>query len=374
LNQKKGNLTSLRWLLSGGEALDIEDIDELLKSVSIVNSYGLTETSVCSTFYKVNSGAIGARSGVPIGTPIINTEVYVLDPDLNCLPVGCPGELYISGVGLARGYLANPELTDRLFVSNPYKPGERMYRSGDLARWLPNGILEYLQRADDQVKIRGFRIELGEIETILKQQAGVQDALVVVREDTPGDKRLVAYVLINQTPLTRDQLLGALVKQLPPYMIPVAFEMLEAWPLTPNGKVDVKALPAPTGIRSSLATDYVAPQSDLEHKLALIWQAVLKVEKVGTQDNFFDLGGNSLLIAKAHQRLQTELGLQLSLVDLFRYPSIGLLAQWLSQKDNQGLEMQEQVDEEAQKRRDALNRRRQLVQGLDQINSETSAD
>jgi aryl carrier-like protein len=157
-------------------------------------------------------------------------------------------------------------------------------------------------------------------------------------------------------------------------MIPAAFEMLEAWPLTPNGKVDVNALPIPTSTRPALGTDYVAPQSDLERKLALIWQAVLKVEKVGTQDNFFDLGGNSLLIAQAHQRLKTELGMQLSLVDLFRYPSIGLLAQWLSQKDDQGSEMQEQVDEEARKRRDALNRRRQLAQGLDQINSETSTD
>ena len=369
LNQKKGNLTSLRWLLSGGEALDIEDIDELLKSVSIVNSYGLTETSVCSMFYKVNNESTGARSGVPIGTPIVNTEVYVLDPDLNCLPIGCAGELYISGAGLARGYLANPALTAGLFVPNPFKPGARMYRTGDLARWLPDGVLEYLQRADDQVKIRGFRIELGEIEAVLKQQVGVQDAIAVVREDTTGDplagagKRLIAYVLVDrQTPLTHESLRGALAERLPPYMVPAVFEMLDAWPLTPNGKVDVKALPTPASIRPSLATDYVAPQSDLEHKLALIWQEVLKVEKVGTQDNFFDLGGNSLLIAQAHQRLQTELGLQLSLVDLFRYPSIGLLAQRLSQKDNQDIEIQKQVDEEAQKRRGALNRRRHLAQ------------
>jgi hypothetical protein len=359
--------------LSGGEALDIEDIDELLQSVAIVNSYGLTETSVCSTFYKVNSEA---RSGVPIGSPIINTEAYVLDPDLNCLPVGCPGELYISGVGLARDYLNQPDLTAERFIPNPFSgvSGARMYRSGDLARFLPDGNIEYLGRIDHQVKIRGFRIELGEIETALKQQAGVQDAIVVVREDTPGDKRLVAYILADHASLIRDQLHGALAERLPPYMVPAAFEMLEVWPLTPNGKIDVNALPAPTSLRPALGTEYVAPQSELEHKLTLIWQSVLKLEKVGTQDNFFDLGGNSLLIARAHQRLQVELGIQLSLVDLFRYPSIGLLAQRLSQKDDQGSEMQEQVNEEARKRREALSRRKQLAQGLDQINSETSAE
>ncbi len=376
LNEKRADLTSLRWLLSGGESLDIKDVDELLKSVSIVNSYGLTETSVCSMFYQLDNKPSGAKIGVPIGTPIINTQVYVLDPQLNCLPIGCAGELYIAGAGLARGYLGNSRLTAELFIPNPFKAGERMYRTGDLARWLPEGVLEYLQRADDQVKICGFRIELGEIEAALKQQPGVRDALVIVREDSPGDpltragKRLIAYLLTNEVSVTRENLHAALAERLPPYMVPAVFEMLDAWPLTPNGKIDVKALPTPTGTRA-LATTYQAPQNDLEHKLALIWQAVLKVEKVGIQDNFFDLGGNSLLIAQAHQRVQTELGMNFSLVDLFKYPSIGLLAQWLSQKDNDSPVLRDQVEEDAQKRRGALNRRKQLAQkGLYRENPE----
>ena len=362
LNQKKGNLSSLRWLLSGGEALDMEDVDELLKSVSIVNSYGLTETSVCSMFYQVGGEPSGARGGVPIGLPIINTGAYVLDRQLNCLPVGCPGELYISGLGIARGYQGNPGLTAQLFIPNPYEPGERMYRTGDLARWLPGGVLEYLQRADNQVKIRGFRIELGEIETVLKLLPGVRDARVVVREAAPGDKRLVAYLLAGEAPLASDRIHQALAGQLPDYMVPTIFEMLDAWPLTPNGKIDVSALPVPAGLRPSLAMEYVAPQSDMERKLALIWQSVLKVDKVGTQDNFFDLGGNSLLIAQVHQRMQSELGIQISLVDLFKYSSIGLLAQKLSRPEDTGREIREQFEDEAQKRLVALNRRKQLAQ------------
>ncbi len=360
LNEKQNDLPPLRLLLSGGEALAIGDIDTLLDSVSIVNSYGLTETTVCSTFYELDGRPARIGAGVPIGQPVINTEVYVLDSGLNCLPIGCPGELYVAGVGLARGYLGKPEWTADRFLPNPYKPGERMYRTGDLARWLPGGILEYLDRVDHQVKIRGFRIELDEIEATLKGHSTVRDTVVITREDTPGDKRLVAYVVPGEATLTSSDLHRWLADRVPSYMMPAAFEMLDALPLTPNGKVDVKALPAPEGIRPSLMTTYLAPRSELERAIATMWQVVLQVEKVGIQDNFFELGGNSMLAARVHRQLREELNGDLSLVEMFKYPTVGSLAQRLSQEQRETVSLQE-VRDEAQRRKEALNRRKQLV-------------
>jgi hypothetical protein len=235
-----------------------------------------------------------------------------------------------------------------------------MYRTGDLARWLPGGILEYLHRVDHQVKIRGFRIELDEVEATLKGHPAVRDAAVIAREDTPGDKRLVAYVVPGEPALTSSDLHRWLAEKVPSYMVPAAFEMLDALPLTPNGKVDVKALPAPEGIRPSLMTTYLAPQGELERAIAAMWQEVLQVEKVGIQDNFFELGGNSMLAARVHRQLREELNGDLSLVEMFKYPTVGSLAQRLSQEQPETVSLQG-IKDEAQRRREALNRRKQLV-------------
>jgi len=284
---------------------------------------------------------------------------------LNCLPIGCPGELHVAGDGLARGYLQNPRLTAERFIPNPFaREGERMYRTGDLARWLPDGNLEFVGRMDYQVKIRGFRIELGEVEARLKQHPAVRDVAVVVREDTPGDKRLVAYVVPTAEATTSSQLHQWLSERVPYYMLPAAFENLEALPLLANGKVAVEALPPPQGLRPSLAAVYIAPQSEVERTIASIWQAVLKVEKVGIHDNFFELGGNSLLIAQVHHRLRDAFDDTLSLVDMFKYPTINALTQHLSRQRDEGEPSAlHKVKDEAQKRKAAINRRQRRAKG-----------
>jgi amino acid adenylation domain-containing protein len=367
LNVRKDSLPDVRLILSGGEALGASDVESLLGSTTIVNGYGLTETTICSTFYNLKPEDFHANAWVPIGHPIINTEVYVLDSDLNCLPIGCRGELYVAGDGLARGYWGNPELTAECFVPNPYEMGQRMYRTGDMARWLPDGALEYLHRADHQVKIRGYRIEIGEVESTIRRHPAVRDAYVMIRQDTSGDgqtssgdKRMVAYVVPAGQALTTSDLYQWLKEKLPLYMVPSAFVLLETLPLLPNGKVDVRALPAPEGTRPSLVMAYAAPQSEAERAIAAIWQAVLKIEQVGIHDNFFELGGNSLLIAQAHHRLREELKCDLSLVDMFKYPTVSALAQHISREQSQA-PLYQDVKEQAQKRKQALRQREQRV-------------
>jgi len=363
LNARKDELPQLRLVLSGGEALSAGDVDRLLGSVTLVNGYGLTETTICSTYYHLEEGDFRAGATVPIGRPIINTQAYVLDQHSNCAPIACPGELYIAGAGLARGYLHNPGLTAERFVPHPFRDGGRMYRTGDLARWLPDGCLEFLGRADYQVKIRGFRIELGEIEARLTQHPAVRDAAVIVRQDTPDEKRLVGYVVTGNEAVTNSDLHQWLLERVPYYMVPAAFERLEALPLTANGKVDVQALPAPQGLRPTLAAAYVAPQSEIERAIASVWQTVLKVDQVGIHDNFFELGGNSLLIAQVHHQLRDLFDGTLALVDMFKYPTVGALAQHLGQRRGPDEQLTlHKVTDEAQQRRAALSRRKQMSQ------------
>jgi len=296
--------------------------------------YGPTETTIWSAIYPVKVG----DGPVSIGRPIANTQVYLLDKRLNPVPIGVVGELYIGGDGLARGYFNRPVLTAKKFVPHPFStgPGARLYNTGDLARYLPDGNIEFLGRTDHQVKIRGFRIELAEIEATLDQHTAVQETVVLAREDTPGDKRLVAYVVLNQEPVTTTSELRRFLKgKLPDYMVPSAFVMLDALPLTPNGKIDRSALPAPEGLRPELEVAYVMPQTRLERHIAAVWQNVLQVEKVGGHDNFFELGGHSLLMAKIHSRLQEEgFGSGLSMVELFQYPTVHSLARYLSSKES----------------------------------------
>ncbi|MEH2331115.1 amino acid adenylation domain-containing protein [Nostoc sp.] len=323
---------AMRSILTGGDKLHQYPSD--LIPFQVVNNYGPTENTVVTT-----SGVVVAKEqdkiSPNIGRAIANTQVYILDSNLQPAPVGVPGELHIAGVGLAKGYLNRPELTQERFIPNPFGSG-RLYKTGDLARYLPDGNIEYLGRIDNQVKIRGFRIELLEIETLLGQHGDVQNCCVIAHEGTPGNKRLVAYVVPQKhiTPTT-EELRQFLSDQLPGYMVPTAFVILEFLPLTPNGKVDRRALPVPD-LQQELS-DYVMPNTEVERIIAGVWQKALAIEKVGIYNNFFELGGNSLLLVKINQQLQEELSLEVSIVDMFNYPTIYTLSQYLntkSQKEN----------------------------------------
>ncbi|MGH7360617.1 MAG: condensation domain-containing protein, partial [Candidatus Methylomirabilales bacterium] len=261
----------------------------------------------------------------PLGRPIANTQVYLLDRSLHAVPLGVPGELHLGGIGLARGYLHRSELTAERFIPHPFSelPGERLYRTGDLARYLPDGAIEYLGRLDHQVKIRGFRIELGEIEAVLGDHPGVQETCVVVREDPPGEKRLVGYYVAGAAVVEPEALWRYLQEKLPEYMVPGALVPLEALPLTPNGKVDRKALPAPEG--GGAEKVYEVPRTPTEELLAGIWAEVLRVERVGRQDNFFALGGHSLRAIQVVARVRDTLGVELPVRSVFESPALAEL-------------------------------------------------
>ncbi|HLF24977.1 MAG TPA: amino acid adenylation domain-containing protein [Anaerolineae bacterium] len=400
INALADQLPHLRLMLSGGEALFANQVDRLLDSATVVNGYGLTETTICSTYHFVQPSDLQADTPIPMGQPLRNTQIHILDKNLQKLPVGCIGELYIAGAGLARGYLNDPALTAERFIPNSVliegrtggdaelssfdlSPSSRLYKTGDLARWLPDGQLEFLGRADHQVKIRGFRIELGEIETRLGQHPAVHEAVVVARDverttdngkTASPDKRLVAYVAPTEDQRRRTkadesvvgrssfviELRAFLKEKLPDYMLPSAFILLDRLPLTPNGKVDVKALPLPDSARPELAAAYVAPQSEVERTIAGVWQTILQLDKVGVHDNFFELGGHSLLLVKAHTQLRAAFNRPLSLVDLFKYPTIHSLAQYLSQEQPAAPSF-DRIQAVAEKQREARTRRQQLM-------------
>jgi aspartate racemase len=292
------------------------------------NAYGSTEVTITNTIYESPHGqSVPGGTTVPIGRPIANTTLYILDKYLNPVPLGVPGELYIGGAGLAQGYLNRAELTQEKFVRHPFEAGERLYRTGDLVRYLPDGNVEILGRIDHQVKIRGFRIELGEIEALLNQQPGVAKGLVIVREDSPGDKRLTAYVVpVRDQEPEIGSLRAALSEKLPEYMLPAAYVMLEALPLTPNGKIDLKALPEPEHNRQDTGETFVAPADELELQLAKIWERTLKVQPIGVNDNFFALGGHSLMAVQIFAQIEKIFKQNLPLATLFQAPTIAQLA------------------------------------------------
>ncbi|WP_337459730.1 condensation domain-containing protein, partial [Pseudomonas asplenii] len=303
-------------IFCGGEALPRNLARELLaRSRELWNLYGPTEATIWACVARVDEH--GDSAMVPIGKPMDNTRVYLLDAHYQPVPLGVAGELYIGGVQVARGYLNRPDLTAERFLDDPFNGG-RMYRTGDLARYLADGTVEYLGRNDDQVKIRGFRIELGEIEARLATYPGIKDCVVVAREDNPGEKRLAAYFTPRQPQNVleiqdlREHLQGAL----PEYMIPTAYLQLEALPLTPNRKVDRKALPAPDGT-TLVSREYAAPQGKTEERLAAIWADLLHLDRVGRHDNFFELGGHSLLTVQLQARLHQDLGVEINLRTLF---------------------------------------------------------
>jgi surfactin family lipopeptide synthetase A len=319
-------------VLCGGEAISHKLATQLLQSGgSVWNMYGPTETTIWSTCSRIAS----EHEPIVIGRPIANTDIFILDELLQPVPIGVAGELHIGGEGLARGYFKRPELTAEKFIASPFAqdPTARLYKTGDLARYRPNGDIECLGRIDHQVKLRGFRIELGDIESALRQYRGVNDAVVVAREDTPGDKYLVAYFVPSQeTPATVGELRDFLKEKLPEYMVPSAFVALEAMPLTPNGKVNRRALPAPEQTSLAPSESFVAPTNTLESQLVTIWENVLGVRPIGIRHSFFELGGNSLVAVRLMQRIEQAFGKQLSIATLFQAPTIEQLAGILLQK------------------------------------------
>jgi amino acid adenylation domain-containing protein len=330
------SLAGLRQLLVGGEALSVPHVRRALEHLprtQLINGYGPTETTTFACCYPIPRPLPAQIRSIPIGRPIRNTRVYVLNAARALVPVGETGELYIGGDGVARGYLARPELTAERFIASPFQAGDRLYRTGDLVRYLADGSIEFVGRADTQVKIRGYRIELGEVEAAVASLAGVRSAVIVAREDAPGDKRLVAYLLASgaRTPLS--ELRQALGERLPAFMVPSAFVWLDALPLTANGKLDTRALPAPTSDRPELANPFVTPSSDLERSLCDIWSEMLGVSPVGATDNVFDLAANSLLAVRAAARIRDELGLDVSAVSIFEHPTIRDLADSLGRPD-----------------------------------------
>ena len=308
-----------------GEPLRRQTVDRLYATGHVQKVYDLYGPSESTTY----STWMLRRPGGPevIGRPVGNTQVYVLDGQLEPVPQGVAGELYVGGAGLARGYFRRPELTAERFVPNPFGgDGTRLYRTGDLVRWLPQGELEFLGRIDHQVKIRGFRIELGEIEQALRELPQVKDVVVVAREDQPGQKRLVAYVVAaGESEGLAAALREGLKVRLPDYMVPAAFVVLDALPLSPNGKVDRKALPAPDGSRPELTRQYVAPRTPAEELLANIYAQVLGLEQVGVEDNFFELGGDSILSIQVVARARAA-GLHVTPLALFQNPTVAALA------------------------------------------------
>ncbi|HYO16010.1 MAG TPA: amino acid adenylation domain-containing protein, partial [Thermoanaerobaculia bacterium] len=329
--RKEPSSLALRGVIFGGEALELASLSPWFERHGderprLVDMYGITETTVHVTFRQISRRDLAGSRGSVLGIPIPDLSLRVLDPDLHPQPIGVAGEICVGGAGLALGYLGRPELTAERFVPDPFGgPGARLYRSGDLARYLPDGGLEYLGRIDHQVKIRGFRIELGEIETALASQPEVREAVVLAREDVPGDKRLVAYLVVERE-LATGELRERLQAVLPESMIPAAFVTLPALPLTANGKVDRRALPTPEAGRSELGTTYAPPEAPEEKWLAEVWAEVLDVERVGIHDDFFHLGGHSLLAARVIARLRRQFQVDLPLRSLFQTPTIaGLL-------------------------------------------------
>ncbi|MBC1213136.1 amino acid adenylation domain-containing protein [Trichormus variabilis ARAD] len=339
LNQMLPNhkgVTETRALIIGGEALLGKSLNfwrDNAPKTRIINEYGPTETVVGCCVYEVDEQT-SLSGAILIGRPIANTQLYLLDDKQKLVPIGVPGELYIGGAGVARGYLNRPELTQQRFIPNPFsdEPNSRLYKTGDLARYLPDGNIEYLGRIDHQVKIRGFRIELEEIESLLAQHPLVNAVTVIAREDQPGDKRLVGYIVPKEQAPTSSELRQFLQSKLPEYMIPSAFVMLEVIPLTTHGKVDRQALPQPDTSRlDTLKVEFIAPRDRLELKLANIWENLLNVHPIGIKDSFFELGGHSLLAVRLMAHINQEFGKNLALATLFQNPTIEKLANLLRQ-------------------------------------------
>ncbi len=325
---------TLRLVIFGGEALELNSLRPWYErhrdqGPQLINMYGITETTVHVTYRPLKAADLSDARGSVIGEPIPDLQVYVLDQHLQPVPIGVAGEMYVGGAGLSRGYLGRPDLSSERFIPDPFghQPGARLYKSGDQGRYLFTGDIEYLGRIDYQVKVRGFRVELGEIEAVLGQHPDVRTVVILAREDVPGEKRLVAYIVSNQERIpTAGELRGFLAEKLPEYMVPSAFVFLDALPLTPNGKIDRHAFPVPDTVRPETGQEFAAPRTLVEETLAGIWAEILGLEQIGIHDNFFDLGGHSLLATRVVSRLRETLMVELPLRAMFEAPTVAELS------------------------------------------------
>ena len=334
VDERLADLQPLRQLIAGGDVLSVPHVQKVLSNLpncQLINGYGPTENTTFTCYYPIVKTDTLLTS-IPIGRPISNTQVYILDAYLQPVPIGIPGQLYIGGDGLARGYLDRPQLTAEKFIPNPFATG-KLYKTGDLARYLPDGNIEFLGRMDNQVKIRGFRIELGEIEAQLAQHPSVREVTVIDLLDDRGNKSLVAYLVCPQVPPTARELRTFLQSRLPDYLIPSAFVKIDALPLTPNGKIDRRALPAPELARSESPAARVAPRNELELQLTEIWERLLGVRSIGIRDNFFELGGHSLIAVRLFAEIEQTWGQNLPLATLFQKQTIEELASVLRQEE-----------------------------------------
>ncbi|PEB43792.1 non-ribosomal peptide synthetase, partial [Bacillus thuringiensis] len=372
LNYVDGNietkrLSSLRQVFASGEALrlhQVEAFNSLLWNTNgtrLTNLYGPTEATVDVSYFDCSIGH--ELANVPIGKPIDNTELYVVNQHNQLMPVGVPGELCIAGVGLARGYLNRKELTAEKFVDNPFKPGERMYRTGDLARWLSDGNIEFLGRIDHQVKIRGYRIELGEIENVLKKQIGVKDTVVLDREDADGNKYLCGYI-VKELDVSIEGIKAGARAELPEYMVPNIMVEIDEIPLTANGKIDRKVL-LNIEVVPSKSNEYEAPRNDIEGKLVRMWEDILGIDRVGIHDNFFELGGHSLKATVLSGRIRKELEVEVGIGNIFENPTIIGLAEYILQGQKTQYELLKPLDKSESYAVSSAQRRMYVVQMMD---------
>ncbi|MEH1861362.1 MAG: non-ribosomal peptide synthetase [Nostoc sp.] len=368
VDEKIDALKSLRQLLAGGDVLSVPHVQKFLQTVEncqLINGYGPTENTTFTCCHPITA-PLQPDVSIPIGRPIANTQVYILDNKLQSVSIGEAGELYIGGDGLARGYLNRPDLTAEKFIYHSFDNNlaTRLYKTGDLARYLPDGNIEFLGRIDNQVKIRGFRIELGEIEREIAQHPDVREIVVLARQDEAGEKQLTAYIVPHyNSGYTHNKLRSFLQQRLPNYMMPSTFLVLESLPLTANGKVDRHKLPAPSRERPQLEQAYLAPQTDLERLLAGILSELLKIDRVGIDDNFFNLGATSISILQVAARVKQELGIELHAVKLFQYSTIGSLAKYLHSNQN-SQPSSDKLQNRAQRQQAARTRRRNHQQSV----------
>jgi len=360
----------LRLVLLSGDWIPVglpDQVRTAFPAARVIGLGGATEATVWSNRYPI--GEVDPRwPSIPYGRPIANARYYVLDAALSPCPVGVPGDLHIGGDVLCTGYVYQPDLTAAQFLPDPFagpvRKGARMYRTGDRARYGVDGNLEFLGRIDHQVKIRGYRIELGEIEVALSRHSGVREAVVLAREDIPGEKRLAGYVVPSRQPApTAAELREFLLATLPEYMVPWAFVELPAFPVTTNGKLDRAALPAPQASPAAGGGAYVAPRNELERAIARVWREVLQVERVGVKDNFFESGGSSLLIVKLHARLKEALGRDVPVMELFRHSTIDALARKLAEEGEAAPAAAEATGRRARTRQESLRQMQEARAG-----------
>jgi len=347
VEQRVEDLKPLKQLVAGGDALSLAHVRKalaVLPGCRLINGYGPTEGTTFTCCHTI-SGEDAEGSSIPIGRPISNTQVYLLDSENELVAAGEAGELCIGGDGLARGYLNQPELTAARFVRHPFRDEReaRIYKTGDLARHRPDGSIEFLGRMDNQIKVSGYRIEPGEIEAVLMEHPAVASSVVVPRQDTPGEKKLVAYVVLREKTGSMVELRDYLQGKLPSYMVPAAFVLIDALPLSPNGKVDRAALPAPQVAPGEVPRVRPA-QSDMEQTIEAVWRKVLGTYQIGADENFFDVGGDSLQLLMVHAELEKALGSEFPLMDLFEYSTIRTLAQHLAATGGQRAAMAEALE------------------------------